>query len=110
MAEGLIPYVYRAIKRSRSRRKYECITLGRVQTFPAYNYGEFPATSGHYYLGPPPEKMEAGLHEQPGPRRYRSMGGFSSARFYPKEDKGPGLSKDMVRFSSNRFLSCITGA
>nr|DAD43338.1 TPA_asm: hypothetical protein HUJ06_001568 [Nelumbo nucifera] len=81
MAGGLIPYVYSAIKRPRTRLKYEFITLGRVQTLPAYNYGEFP-TSGHYYLGPPPEKM-AGYHEHHGHRPYRSM----EEREHPEKEK-----------------------
>ncbi|XP_019055769.1 PREDICTED: uncharacterized protein LOC109115819 [Nelumbo nucifera] len=114
MAEGLIPYVYRTIKRSKSRRRYECITLGKPQSLET-NYSrcaELIPTNGNAHLGPPPERMAGVLHvEHPADhRRCRSVEDFSGGLHSPNKEKRPGSSKELVRFRSNSFLSCISGA
>ena len=114
--EGLIPVVYRAIKGSKTRRQYECLSSGAAQT---YNIADFYITSqNHVNIESPSEKI-AGVHGDNGNvhRRYKSVGDFSG-QFYSAEDRvnaaasaaSPPLPpKKIVRFRSNRMLSCVTG-
>ncbi|XP_019052647.1 PREDICTED: uncharacterized protein LOC109114432 [Nelumbo nucifera] len=106
--EGLIPLVYKTIKRSNTRRKYKCLSSGAAQ---GYNHAADFQADRHIYLGPPPEKF-AGLNEEyTGHLRSQTVkelsGGFFSSQPTVKE---PRLSKQLVRFRSYRMFSCINGA
>ncbi|XP_010277829.1 PREDICTED: uncharacterized protein LOC104612189 [Nelumbo nucifera] len=107
--EGLIPLVYKAIKRSNTRRKYECLSSG--QAAKGYNLAELQ-TDRHIYLGPPPEKFPELNEKYDGRRRSKSVKEFSAGGFYSPQPtgKGPRLSKELAGFRSHRMFSCINGA
>ncbi|MQL73888.1 hypothetical protein Taro_006243 [Colocasia esculenta] len=97
--EGLIPYVYRAIKRRRTRRYYRCLSSGTAQLLPAPKF-----------FSPPPEAARGYRGENHGPhRRHRSMEDFSEEmspeRFPEQRRLGKGSS-----IQSNRMFACIGGA
>ncbi|KAK1293848.1 hypothetical protein QJS10_CPA16g00039 [Acorus calamus] len=104
--EGLIPCIYRAIKRKKSRRYYKCLSTGQ-----AYHASD---NHGLKFLGtPPPEKIGGfnGGHDA-AHRRHRSMEVFPG-EFYNSPDKSlgpPRLSKEGVGFRSYRAaFACIGG-
>ncbi|XP_059633208.1 uncharacterized protein LOC132275985 [Cornus florida] len=102
--EGLIPIIFRTIKRTKTRRSYECLSSGTAQS---YNIADFydTGTHGHMYVAPPPEKMASFHAEGNGGthRRHKSLGDGLSPEHMVK-------SKQMVRFRSHRMFSCVTGA
>ncbi|XP_008801134.2 uncharacterized protein LOC103715326 [Phoenix dactylifera] len=133
--EGLIPLVYRAIKRKKTRRCYKCLSSGAA----LFDYSEFNA-NGHMFMTPPPENHK---HTSSGTTAafemtefnthvHRSMtpppeklGGFTegysrhwrhiSVQEFPRESlspekriEPPRLRKDFgVR--SHRVFACIAG-
>ncbi|KAF8402433.1 hypothetical protein HHK36_013389 [Tetracentron sinense] len=110
--EGLIPIVYKAIKRNKTRRKYKCLSSGATQT---YNIPDFYIT-GHTPMTltpppPPPEKVSRFHGEGNNHRRHKSVEEFSGGGFFSPE-KAPRLSKEAVGFRSHRMFSfsCINGA
>ncbi|XP_042428981.1 uncharacterized protein LOC122015938 [Zingiber officinale] len=114
MAEGLIPFIYRAIK-SRRRRDQ---TFSRSLSTGSERWFGLPSHRHHKLLQPPAIKLGsfsegaagqgAGVHH----RRHRSMEGFSAAEeISTPEGGGSRQAKEMVRFGSGRrVFSCITGA
>ncbi|KAF8041481.1 hypothetical protein BT93_A0165 [Corymbia citriodora subsp. variegata] len=120
--EGLIPMVYRAIKRKRVQSRYQCLSAGAAQTFNVadfYMNGEAEGQARgqhHLYLGPASDMM---VGNQSHHRRYASTGDYSF-RFTPGGDEdgmnvAKGVivphSKQVARFRrSHSVLSCFTGA
>ncbi|XP_030443790.1 uncharacterized protein LOC130139418 [Syzygium oleosum] len=116
--DGLIPMMYRAIKRKRVRSRYECLSAGDAQAFNAadfYMNGQVQAQP-HLYLGPASDKA---IHNRSHHRRYGSTGDYPFG-LTPGGDEddmnvlkgvaGPH-SKQVVRFRrSHSVLSCFTGA
>lgn len=116
--EGLIPMVYRAIKRTRTRSRYECLSSGAAQT---YNITDFYVSN---YGTPEPHLYPAGDCNSVGGRtvgrfgyghrRYNSVGDLSFSRNDHEFDRRIGpkqqQQKQLVRFRSHRMFSCITGA
>ncbi|XP_004503031.1 uncharacterized protein [Cicer arietinum] len=100
--EGLLPLVYKAIKKNRTRRQYECLSSGTA----SYNismaeiYSQNQITSENNNIG----------H-----RRYKSVGAgshFANGFQFSQTTNGsvsPSSSKQLVRFRSHRIFSCITG-
>ncbi|KAK1288765.1 hypothetical protein QJS10_CPB19g00769 [Acorus calamus] len=89
--EGLIPYIYRAMKKKRRRRYYKCLSMG-----PAAR-----AYETQFLMGPT---------DNSGHRRHRSMEEFSGGFYSPEQNMGtttPRLSKEGVGFRSFRVLACI---
>ncbi|KAG6664904.1 hypothetical protein CIPAW_02G125200 [Carya illinoinensis] len=82
--EGLIPMVYKAIKRNRVRRKYRCLSSGDAQS---YNIADFYINDqSHVYTLPSTQKIGGGLHiERNGHRRHSSVGDYGVG-FSPPED------------------------
>ncbi|XP_074563215.1 uncharacterized protein LOC141819860 [Curcuma longa] len=116
MAEGLIPYIYRAIKRMRREQKYyRSLSTGPSDWFglpsshpkvlrpPAIKLGSFSEGGGA-------EGETSGRH-----RRYRSMQDFyySADDAFSQESSGRRPAKEMARFGSSRsrsrVFSCVTG-
>ncbi|KAL0368729.1 UNVERIFIED_CONTAM: hypothetical protein Scaly_1091800 [Sesamum calycinum] len=113
--EGLIPMVYKSIKKTRARRRYECLSAGATQT---YNIEEF-CTNDHHdaddaqyrvsknkYFMPEGGKVPGfrGAHH----RRCNSVGVGRAGSF--ASDDGARKPKQLVRFRSQRLFSCVTGA
>ncbi|KAF8369415.1 hypothetical protein HHK36_032574 [Tetracentron sinense] len=98
--EGIIPIVYKALKRNKTRRNYESLSSGAAQSFNVA------------YWTPPPEKMAmaagfGGESNGNGHRRRKSVG----ERFFSSEKtisiEGPRFSREVVGFRSQRLFSCI---
>ncbi|XP_010650752.1 uncharacterized protein LOC117913961 [Vitis riparia] len=111
--EGLIPVVYKAIKRSKTRRQYECLSSGAAQS---YNIPDFYVSSQNYVNTESPSEKIAGFHaERNDHRRHKSVGDYSN-QFFSVEDRVKGAGspplppKKLVRFRSHRMFSCVTGA
>ncbi|CAL9040068.1 unnamed protein product, partial [Musa banksii] len=97
--EGLIPYIYRAIKRRKARKYYRSLSTGSSQWFGDNNTQRF--------LRPPPIKLGSFDQEQNRHRRHRSLEDFSSKRV----GGGRGRLAKQTRFGwFSRMFSCITGA
>ncbi|KAL6961692.1 hypothetical protein U1Q18_031520 [Sarracenia purpurea var. burkii] len=118
--EGLIPLVYRTLKKTKIRRQYKCLSTGAAQS---YNITDFYAAEGYgsysQHATPLPENTGAiggvhaestnGLHHRSNGHHHRRHKSISSgAEFSTPESMVK--SKQIVRFHSNRFLSCVTGA
>ncbi|KAL7145705.1 hypothetical protein ABFS83_07G105300 [Erythranthe nasuta] len=107
--EGLIPMVYKSLKKSKTRRNYECLSTGAAQ---AYNISDFYVKDGDNYVIAGPDKV-SGLGGPPHHRRYNSVhvaGGGGAARGFEEEEEEATKSKQLVRFRSHRMFSCVTGA
>ncbi|CAL9150289.1 unnamed protein product, partial [Musa hybrid cultivar] len=97
--EGLIPYIYRAIKRRKARKYYRSLSTVSSQWF-----GD---TNTQRFLRPPPIKLGGFHQEQNRHRRHRSLEDFSSKRV----GGGRGRLAKQTRFGwFSRMFSCITGA
>ncbi|OVA11039.1 hypothetical protein BVC80_1741g13 [Macleaya cordata] len=120
--EGLIPLVYRAIKRTKTRRQYKCLSMTTTTT--NYNIADFYSADSltHQlpYLTTPQEKMVEGFGERGGSdgghRRYKSvdeLGGGGGFYFTPEKSSLPKKDHQVVemrRFRSHRgIFSCISG-
>ncbi|XP_022929072.1 uncharacterized protein LOC111435769 [Cucurbita moschata] len=110
--EGLIPMFYRAMKKTRIRSQYSVLSPeAAAAPSPSFNIADF-------YVDPPSTHVfPTSKSEDPGAtrahRRYNSFGGSTpeewrrttSAAAAAKSSHGPQL----VRFRSQRILSCLTG-
>ncbi|KAI3470274.1 hypothetical protein Pfo_026937 [Paulownia fortunei] len=113
--EGLIPMVYKSLKKNKTRRKYECLSSGAASH--TYNIADFYIKDDHHdyfskkqeYVIPGPDKVSGlrGAHH----RRYNSVHVIGRGRgFALEEEAAAAKPKQLVRFRSHRMLSCITGA
>ncbi|XP_057781248.1 uncharacterized protein LOC130999663 [Salvia miltiorrhiza] len=118
--EGLIPLVYKSLKKSQTRRKYECLSSGEAAQ--PYNIADFyvkdDGRDRDEYMGrrgyatPGPDDTRSGrrgAHH----RRCSSVvidGRPGAGGFLALEGGGgaPPPKKQIVRFRSHRMLSCIT--
>jgi len=102
--EGLLPLVYKAIKKNRTRRQYEVISLGgsyNISMAEIHPQIQQPASASDNY--------------NIGHRRHKSVGDSlgNGFQFHDQTTTGsvsPNSSKKLVRFSSHRMFSCIKGA
>lgn len=123
--EGLIPLVYRAIKRSNTRRRYRSLSEPEgwaPERFPIMQETEM---NGHHYVSKTPDMAMAGCNVVNdgsggfGYRRNNSVPDFPLVSFFSPQPEGrrlagvgtPHLSREAMGFKSHgRMLSCITGA
>ncbi|KAE8022743.1 hypothetical protein FH972_008520 [Carpinus fangiana] len=110
--EGLIPMVYKAIKKTSFRRQYSHLSSEAAQT---YNIADFYATdqSHVYMLSSSTTEKIGGLHiESNGTHRRHKSAGFSPAEDTRMEYARPPPipNKQLVRFRSLRVFSCVSGA
>ncbi|KAG7017165.1 hypothetical protein SDJN02_22277, partial [Cucurbita argyrosperma subsp. argyrosperma] len=109
--EGLIPMFYRAMKKTRIRSQYSVLSPeAAAAPSPSFNIADF-------YVDPPSTHVfPTSKSEDPGAtrahRRYNSFGGSTPEEWRrttsaaaAKSSHGPQL----VRFRSQRILSCLTG-
>ncbi|XP_020233477.1 uncharacterized protein LOC109813661 [Cajanus cajan] len=112
--EGLLPLVYRAIKKRKTRRQYHCLSSGAA----LMNVPEFyPQTQGHgYYVQEPStnsmQKVVDHHAENIGYLRYNSAREFSNGLSSPQQRtcaaRSPA-SDQLVRFRSQKLFSCLAG-
>ncbi|KAF5749414.1 hypothetical protein HS088_TW04G01383 [Tripterygium wilfordii] len=97
--EGLIPTIFRAVGKNRTRKQYECLSSG-ASHMPTGTSTDQNIRSAGFNA----ERIN-GHH-----RRYNSVGDFlvanSSSRI---EGKEMAAQKQVVRSRSHRILSCVTG-
>jgi hypothetical protein len=105
--EGLLPLVFKAIKKNKTKRHYECISLGgncnisMAEIQPIQHKNQISSASDNFNSN--------------GHRRYKSIGdsNFGNDLQFPQNTTGsvsPSSSKQLVRFRSHRmFSSCING-
>ncbi|XP_028770478.1 uncharacterized protein LOC114727871 [Neltuma alba] len=113
--EGLLPLVYRAVKKSRTRREYE--RLRSVST-PLINMAEIHSRSSesHLYQFQTPDSTQtvselyADSRKNHHHRRHKSIGDFTSGGLSSSQRHTTSAApKPLVRFSSHRrMFSCIT--
>lgn len=110
--EGLIPVVYKSLKKNKTKRQYECLSSGAAQ---AYNIEDFYMKDDHdhhdyfsrkQYLMPD-AGTAPGLHGAHH-RRYNSVQ-VDHLRSFASEDDAY-KPKQLVRFRSHRMFLCLTGA
>ncbi|XP_060173736.1 uncharacterized protein LOC132604302 [Lycium barbarum] len=116
--EGLIPLVYKTIKRSKTRRKYECLSFGAANTYNIEDFypnnGYFNSTSKEYEMSSIGDHKVAnggggGQVENNSHRRTQSLHVAYTGGVSP-EDSTPVKDKQLVRFRSHRrMFSCVTG-
>lgn len=107
--EGLIPMMFRAIQKNRTRRQYECLSSGASET---YNIADFyangqnpPVYMNTYAAEEAEDKYTASCRH----RRHNSVGGdmYKNDHFVGSSSPVP---RKLVRFRSQRMFSCVTGA
>ncbi|KAL2342843.1 hypothetical protein Fmac_004128 [Flemingia macrophylla] len=113
--EGLLPLVYRAIKKRRTRRQYHCLSSGAA----LMNVPEFyHQTQGHgYYVQEPStstQKVVGDRAENIGYlQRCHSAREFSNGLSSSPQQRSYAASSptsdQLVRFRSHKFLSCLAG-
>ncbi|KAI3838691.1 hypothetical protein MKX03_013381, partial [Papaver bracteatum] len=113
LMEGLIPLVYKAIKRNKTGRQYKSLSN------PDYNIADFYSADSitHQlpYLTAQPERstvvVAADTNREGGSlhRRYKSVDQFSGSRSVRDGGNGSNQVVEMRRYRSHRgFLSCIS--
>lgn len=108
MMEGLIPMVYKAIKKNKTRRQYECLSSGAARS---YNTAEFFINDkrNDMFMTPSSDNI---ADRKPSHRRYKSVEDFSGhfSTVDRRKSVGEPQQKQLVRFRSQRLFSCVSGA
>ncbi|KAJ7945197.1 RNA-binding protein [Quillaja saponaria] len=106
--EGIIPMVYKAIKKDNIRRKYRCLSTGVAQS---YNIDDFY----HEYHLTPSSQMVNDFHEERNGdhRPFKSVEDYGFRSSTPQKNQG-GVSgspnsKQILRFGSRKMFSCVSG-
>ncbi|RAL48202.1 hypothetical protein DM860_005626 [Cuscuta australis] len=119
--EGLIPYIYRSIKRGITRRRYECLSSGAAaaadtinniqqrflpnnQTINTHYYSNY-YSDGEDIVGD--DHPAAGHRRQQMSHRVEYPGGFSPER---AAAAASCKSKQIGRFKCHKMFSCVTGS
>ncbi|KAM3289318.1 hypothetical protein P3S67_017606 [Capsicum chacoense] len=104
--EGLIPLVYKTIKRSKTRRKYECLSIGVANTYNIENF--YPNNITKQYEIPSIDDQKMVVDNGGGDhidkerlhRRTQSL----------HVDSNPMKDKQLVKLRSHRrMFSCVSG-
>ncbi|KAK8281104.1 hypothetical protein V6Z11_D09G220500 [Gossypium hirsutum] len=104
--EGLIPLVYRRLKKAKTRRQYECLSSGAAKS---YDISEFYVQSPSQYMKPNNTSMAEKNIGGQGHRRRMSTGDISGMDgMETGESTTPAVAK-LTRFRSHRMFSCVTG-
>ncbi|OIV98144.1 hypothetical protein TanjilG_12180 [Lupinus angustifolius] len=104
--EGLLPIVYKAIKKNRTRRHYECLSSGdNALTYNISMAEMYPQTQGHVFENQTPKTTHKVGH-----RRSQSVPDFTNGLAQMRNDADSPSSKQVLKFKSQRICSCITGA
>ncbi|GFP87152.1 hypothetical protein PHJA_000858900 [Phtheirospermum japonicum] len=100
--EGLIPMVYKSLKKNKKRQTYECFSSGAAQTYDFYDY--FNREQQHVMAADSVPGLRGAHH-----RRYNSVD-MGRQRSFASEDGDVYKPKQLARFRSQRMFSCATGA
>ncbi|KAJ4833641.1 hypothetical protein Tsubulata_001263 [Turnera subulata] len=107
--EGLIPMVFKAIKRTKTRRHYECLSSDS-----SVNYN----VADSYYINEEDTRFKPAIEkhsntERKTHRRYASVDDMPAGGFSVADHPAAAASshpKQLVRFRSHRMFSCVSGA
>ncbi|GMI96192.1 hypothetical protein HRI_003288500 [Hibiscus trionum] len=104
--EGLIPLVYRTLKKTKTRRQYECLSAGAPAQ--AYDIADFYVRSpglnqSHFYMESSDNSVAEKSMGSCGHRRRMSTGDISDGMKITGGSQAPAGPK---RFG---MLSCVTG-
>ncbi|KAL3642155.1 hypothetical protein CASFOL_012970 [Castilleja foliolosa] len=112
--DGLIPMVYKSLKRSKTRRHYQSLSPSSAASIThTYNISDFYTKNETHlrrefddqYVNK--ESTLSGAHH----RRYNSAHVVDGRGFdLEKVDYAAAKPKQLVRFRSHRLFSCVTGA
>ncbi|QCE15006.1 uncharacterized protein LOC114196328 [Vigna unguiculata] len=109
--EGLLPLVYKAIKRNKTRSQYECLSSGSALNYNINMAQMYPQTQDQILRNQTPPNHHHQDHHKYAHRRHNSVGdfgnGFQSTQMRTGVVSSP--SNKLVRFRSQRMFSCITG-
>ncbi|KAE8670244.1 Detected protein of unknown function [Hibiscus syriacus] len=104
--EGLIPLVYRTLKKTKTRRRYECLSSGATQPYNIADFYVQSPTPGqtHFYTESNSNPVSEENIDRHGHRRRMSTGNITITGG-SRTPTGPKLT----RFKSHRMFSCVTG-
>lgn len=109
--EGLIPMVFKAIKKSKIRSQYECLSSGKPDQS-NYNIADFYVSQNSAHFNEHSSdyaKVEESSHH----RRHKSVGDFygnvGGIHDGGGSGRSPQVAKQLVRFRSHRMFSCVKG-
>ncbi|KAL2506178.1 Uncharacterized protein Adt_21799 [Abeliophyllum distichum] len=111
--EGLIPMVFKSIRKNKIRRQYKCLSSGAADPT-HYNIADFNTNDYSYYSkqyeygGLPEAEKISGFHAEGGGGRHWRH--HSVHVDYSAASEDSVKSKQLVRFRSLRKFSCVTGA
>ncbi|MCE5167390.1 hypothetical protein HAX54_052444 [Datura stramonium] len=111
--EGLIPLVYKTIKRSKTRRRYECLSFGAANTYNIENF--YPNNGGKEYemssIDDHQKVVSGGGGDQAEKIRHHRRTQSLHVEYISPENSTPAKDhKQLVKFRSHRrMFSCVTG-
>ncbi|GFP80178.1 hypothetical protein PHJA_000161200 [Phtheirospermum japonicum] len=118
--DGLIPIVYKSLKRSKTRRQYQCLSPSSAAPIThTYNIADFYINENDHHHGYLSRKYDDQyVNRAPGLRgahlrRFNSThidGGGARGFGLEEVDSSAAKSKQLVRFRSHRMFSCVPGA
>ncbi|KAL3506977.1 hypothetical protein ACH5RR_032359 [Cinchona calisaya] len=109
--EGLIPMLYKTIKKTITRRHYEYLGSAAATT-QSYNIADFYVNDDHHTMrnrqyADQQKKIDGfNINAENSKGDYRRYNSFH-VKFSP--DNTVAQSKKLVRFRSHRLFSCVTG-
>ncbi|GFP90315.1 hypothetical protein PHJA_001175400 [Phtheirospermum japonicum] len=115
--DGLIPMAYKSLKRTKTRRQYQCLSPSSAAPIThTYNIADFYINENDHHLRR--KYDDQFVNKAPGlrgahHRRYNSVhvdGGGARGFGLEEVDSVAAKPKQLVRFSSHRMFSCVTGA
>ncbi|XP_052173293.1 uncharacterized protein LOC127788737 [Diospyros lotus] len=106
--EGLIPMVFKAFKKNRTRSQYKCLSTSNSTPPPqSYDFSHvYPQGYTYHYATPPPHPASGrvnGRHR----RTMSSMGDYSTGSSAPEPEEHRLKSRQLLRLGSHGFLSCV---
>ncbi|XP_038680100.1 uncharacterized protein LOC119981138 [Tripterygium wilfordii] len=112
--EGLIPTFFKAVRKNKTRKQYECLSAGAAHSFNIADFYINGETGAYTSTGTSNDRKirTAGLKAERingHHRRSNSVGDFSVG-FSPGIDgTKKAAQKQIVRSRSHRIFSCVTG-
>ncbi|KNA11208.1 hypothetical protein SOVF_137250 [Spinacia oleracea] len=120
--EGLIPMLFKAVKKNKIRRQYRCLSMGAAQTYNLADFYDYGEHDQYHHQGgklettdAPRPRTEARNNEfegrSKGHRRYgSSVGeyGVNGERYDERYGVVSPPKQIIKRYTSHRMFSCIT--
>ncbi|KMT07019.1 hypothetical protein BVRB_6g153500 [Beta vulgaris subsp. vulgaris] len=114
--EGLIPMLFKAIKKNKIRRKYKCLSMGVAQTYHIADFYDHDQDDMLYAHHIETRDKFNDDERRDGHRRRSSSAGEYGINYYHGEvndhvGKVSSPPKQIIkRYRSHRMFSCFTGA